>query len=89
MDVLGLTSARCPSRGPLRHPSNLEHPQGVGNLGTKVTHETSWVPAYTLKVLLRQHPALPCGSGVVLPYQHHHDSVQKGAACTHRETNPQ
>lgn len=53
-----------------------------------MTHETFWVPAYTLKVLLRQHPALPCGSGVVLPYQHHRDSVQKGAACTHRETNP-
>lgn len=44
--------------------------------------QTSWAQACTLKALLLQHPALPRGSGVVLPHQHPCGSVQKEATLT-------
>ena len=86
-DVLGLR-VPCPIRGPPRHAPNLEHPQGVENLGVLVAHETCWAQAYTLKALLLQHPALPRGSRVVLPHQHHRGSIQKGAALTQATGKP-
>jgi len=87
MDVLGLR-VPFPTGGPPRHAPNLEHPQGVENFGALAAKETSWAQTYTLKALPLQHPALPRGSGVLLPHQHHRSSVQKRAALTQATGKP-
>lgn len=87
MAVLGLR-VPCPTRSPPRHTPNLEHPQGVENLGALMANKTSWAQAYIPNALPLQHPPLPRGSGVVLPHQHHRGSVQKGAALTQATGKP-
>lgn len=73
-----------------RHVPNLEHAQGVEYLGALVAPKTSWAPAYTLKALLLQHPALPRGSRVVLPHQHHSGSSSgKKPPSPRPQENPQ
>lgn len=73
------SSKACSKPGASPRGGELRSSGGSGNF---------WAQACTLKALPLQHPLLPHGSSVVVPHQHHHGSVQKGAALSQATGKP-